>query len=99
MLLLECVFLTKSTLLNKFTVNFQSLAVQRMDPHVRSMLRNYQLSDEVVERIANQNISFSQLASLCNEDLELLGITDEGIQNQMLRDFKVLDGQAPNFEE
>lgn len=66
---------------------------------MKLLLRNYQLSDEIVERFAQQKIRFAQLSSLCNEDLELLGITDEAVQNRMLSDFRSFDGQVPNFGE
>lgn len=70
-----------------------------MDQNVRLLLKNYQLSDEIVEQFAEQRVSFSQLGSLCGEDLELLGVQNESIRNQMLRDFQAFENQVLNFGE
>lgn len=78
--------------------DFQNLAIQKMDPNLLMVLNSFQLEDEILERFAGSGIKFSQLAGLINEDLAMLGINDEKLQEEMLRDFRNLEGQEPYLE-
>lgn len=70
-----------------------------MDPNVLLVLRNFQAANEVVERFAEADVQFNQLAGLDNEDLELFGVTDEQVQDDMMSAFRMLQNQLPHLEE
>lgn len=61
------------------------------------ILNGYQLDKEVLERFAGYGIKYNQLAALSAEDLALLGITDNKLQEDLLNDFKTLEGQETYF--
>lgn len=44
-------------------------------------------------------ITFKQLASLSDKDLEMLGITDQRTRQQKLEEFSVLPNQEPFFDK
>jgi hypothetical protein len=69
-----------------------------MDPNLLMVLNSFQLENEILERFAASGIKFSQLAGLINEDLAMLGVHDEKLQDEMLRDFRNLEGQEPFLE-
>lgn len=69
-----------------------------MDPNILMVLSSFPLENEVLERFAASGIKFSQLAGLINEDLAMLGVHDEKLQDEMLRDFRNLEGQDPYLE-
>lgn len=69
-----------------------------MDPNVRLVLRNFQLDNIVLERFAERDVKFSQLAALSNEDLELFGVTDRQRQDEMIQAFESLQNQSPHLE-
>lgn len=69
-----------------------------MDPNVRLVLRNFQLSNDVLERFAERDVKFNQLAGLSNEDLSLFGITDKQRQDEIVQAFESLQSQSPHLE-
>lgn len=69
-----------------------------MDTNVRLVLSNFPLDDEVFERFAAHNVRYSDLAGFSAEDLVLFGVNDEALQDEMLRDFRMCEGQAPSLE-
>lgn len=76
----------------------QNILVQRIDPSIRSILGGFALDDEVLERIANSNISYGQLSALDNDDLNSLGITDHETQEEILAEFRSLENQDVHLE-
>lgn len=76
----------------------QSIVIQRMEPNLLMVLNGFQLDREVFERFADSGIKYSQLAGLSNEDLEMFGVPDKNLQDEMLSDFKNLEGQESYFE-
>lgn len=69
-----------------------------MDTNVRLVLSNFALDDEVFERFAAHNVRYADLAGLSAKDLVLFGVTDEALQDEMLRDFRMCEGQAASLE-
>lgn len=64
-----------------------------MDPSIRSVLSRFNLQTDVIENFAKSSIMYNQFAALDNDDLLSLGVTDSETQDEMLAEFKTLDGQ------
>lgn len=69
-----------------------------MDPNVLLVLRNFQLSNDVLEKFAAREVKFNQLSRLCKEDLALFGVTEQQLQDFMIEAFKSLHNQSPHLE-
>jgi hypothetical protein len=64
-----------------------------MDPSLRTILDRFNLDNEALEKFARSNILYSQLSALDCQDLESLGVNDCETQEEMLAEFRLLDGQ------
>lgn len=64
-----------------------------MDPLILTVLNQFNLEGEVLERFAKSNIMYSQLSALDNDDLYSLGVSDFDTQEEMLAEFRGLEGQ------
>jgi hypothetical protein len=69
-----------------------------MEQNLSMVLASYDLSSEVLSKIIQSGLKYSQLSSLTVEDLELFGIEDRQVQDNMLSEFNQLDGQDDHFE-
>lgn len=57
------------------------------------VLNRFPLSDTIIGNFGSFNITYPQLKSLCRDDLEKLGISDNKLQDEMLEEFAHLEGQ------
>ena len=63
------------------------------DRAVQLLLQNWPVSENVKQRFEEEKIDYSQLASLNEEDLEMLGVEDEQTQSEMVVVFSQLANQ------
>jgi hypothetical protein len=63
------------------------------------VINRFSLSEEVVANFGLYQIRYSQLKGLEREDLIKLGVSDNKLQEQMLEEFQLLDGQEPTLRE
>lgn len=63
------------------------------DRAVQVLLQNWPVSEKVRQQFEKEKIDYNQLASLCEEDLELLGVEDEKTQSEMVVTFSQLLNQ------
>jgi hypothetical protein len=73
--------------------------MQRMDPNLVMILKQFHLENEVFERFAAAGIKYNQLAGLCHDDLLMLGVVERTVQNEIIAEFKTLEGQEPYLEK
>lgn len=64
-----------------------------MDPLILTVLNGFNLDSEVLENFAKSRILYSQLSALDNDDLYSLGVSDSDTQEEMLAEFRSLEGQ------
>lgn len=69
-----------------------------MEQNLSMVLSQFELSDQVLLKIVQCGLRFSQLSSLSTEDLELFGIEDSELREEMLTEFSALHGQDEHFE-
>ena len=55
--------------------------------------------EHTINTFVAQGVEYSTLSSLNRVDLELLGITNENTQNDMLKDFASLPAQDKHYEK
>lgn len=63
------------------------------------VLNRFPLSEDIVSNFGLYQIRYSQLKGLEREDLIKLGISDNKLQEEMLEEFQLLDGQEPTLRE
>ncbi|CAO1437535.1 unnamed protein product [Diamesa serratosioi] len=63
------------------------------DRAVQVLLQNWPVSEKVKQRFEEEKIDYRQLASLNEEDLQMLGIEDEDMQREMVVVFSQLANQ------
>lgn len=68
-----------------------------MDPAVLSVLNGFNLNSHVLERFAKSNIMFSHLSALDETDLINLSVSDSQTRQDMLRQFKNIEGQEAHL--
>lgn len=78
--------------------NSQNANLQRMDPAVLTVLNGFNLSSHVLERFAKTHIMFTQLSALDEQDLISLGVSDSQARQDMLTEFKNLEGQEAHLD-
>lgn len=64
-----------------------------MDENVKDVLRGFQLDAEVFEKFAAHGIKFSQLITLSDADLLMLGVRDDEKRARMITEFAIYAGQ------
>ncbi|KAG5672450.1 hypothetical protein PVAND_002577 [Polypedilum vanderplanki] len=65
-----------------------------IDMSLMLVLNRFPLSDEVIANFSLFQIKYNQLSSLQREDLIKLGISDNKLQDEMIEEFKNLEGQV-----
>ena len=63
------------------------------------VLNRFPLSENIVSNFGLYQIRYSQLKGLEREDLIKLGVSDNKLQEEMLGEFQLLDGQEPTLRE
>jgi hypothetical protein len=62
-------------------------------------LNRFPLSDVIIGNFGLFQIQYSQLSSLVRDDLLKLGITDNKLQDEMLEEFSLLEGQEVSLKQ
>lgn len=70
----------------------------KLDP-ISLLLSSFSDAEHTIDAFKAQNLQYSNLASLNKVDLELLGITNEETQKNMLKDFGSLPKQDDHYEK
>lgn len=63
------------------------------------VLNRFPLSDTIIGNFGAFQINYPQLKSLHRNDLIKLGILDNKLQDEMLEEFKLLEGQESTLKE
>ena len=62
-------------------------------------LNKWVISDDVIGQFGTYGITYSHLSTLSREDLNIMGIRDKKMQDEMLEEFKHLPNQDPTLRK
>lgn len=68
-----------------------------MEPNLLLMLTHFRLSNKIIRKVAASGLKYSQLSGLVKLDLTRFGIYNDELQEEMLNEFRNIQGQDQSF--